>query len=240
MHKTTEHTMKQGSIEWHIARLGKVTASHAKDVVTPGGKPTANKARETYRNELLAERMLGRAADHFTTDAMKRGTELEPAARTWYKLETGNRVRQVGFVTRDDIAGCGCSPDGICDDRMIEIKIPVAHNLIGLILGDAPQEDYNLQIQFQMWICGVALCDLVLFSDTDGIPSRIYTVAKDDKMHASFDTHIPSFIAELAACEARIIAMGGVKISPAEAYKPVDAGVPDGFGPPPVGSILAR
>ena len=234
MNGRTEYNCQQGTLDWHIARLGKCTASHAADVVTPTGKATANKARETYRNELLAERLTGKITQHFTTDAMKHGTKLEPRARAWYSVETGRDVREVGFVTRDDVAGCGCSPDGLCDDRGLEIKCPLTHTLIGQLLCDEPPAEYVMQVQFCAWVCGLPAWDLVLFSDNAGVPSRIYTIAADEKLHASFDLHVPAFLAELAACEARLIALGGIK----QAVQGSDAAydqIADGMSPMPDG-----
>jgi putative phage-type endonuclease len=231
----TEYNCAQGSYDWHISRLGKVTASHAADVVTPFGKATASKARDKYRNELLAERMTGKITQHFMTDAMKRGTELEPRARAWYELETGHIVRQVGFVVRDDVKDAGCSPDGlIAETHGLEIKCPLTHTLIGQLLCDEPPAEYVMQVQFCAWVCGLPAWDLVLFSDNAGVPSRIYTIAADEKLHASFDLHVPAFLAELAACEARLIALGGIK----QAVQGSDAAydqIADGMSPMPDG-----
>lgn len=234
--RTTEYNCQQGTLDWHIARLGKVTASHAADVVTITGKATANKARETYRNEVLAERMTGKITQHFTNDAMKRGTELEPRARAWYELETGNSVRQVGFVVRDDVAGAGCSPDGLVGDTHgMEIKCPLTHTLIGKLLsGNEASAEYMMQIQFCMWVCGLPAWDLVLFSDNAGVPSHIYTIAADEKLQSAFDVHVPAFIAELDAAEKALIELGGIK-QQAQGSDAAYEQIADSMGPLPTG-----
>ena len=209
--KRIELTCKQGGVEWFRARLGKPTASHFADIVTPTGKAAANKGRDTYRNQLLAERMTGAITEHQQTDAMARGTALEPRGRAWYEMVTGRDVREVGFIERDDFPGIGGSPDGLCEDRGIEIKCPMAHTMIGQVLCDTPPADYMMQIQGNMWLAGFVRWDLVIFSDNPGVPSRIYEIEADAKLHAAFAEILPAFVQELAECEARLVALGGVK-----------------------------
>ena len=200
----------QGGEAWHHARLGIPTASRFADIVTPGGKATKNAGRQTYLCQLLGERLTRQLMSNYVTPAMMRGTELEPQARAWYSLETGQEVKQVGFCT---LAGdgwtCGASPDGLCEGGGVEIKCPMPHTIIGQLLQDEPPEDYALQVQGNMWVCGLLRWDLVLYSGTSGLPNRIFQIAADAKLHAAFAEHIPAFCAELAAAEARLIAMGG-------------------------------
>lgn len=201
---------KQGSEQWHAARLGIPTASNFKVLVTPTGKVATGEKRETYKAQLLAERLTGQMMSNFVTPAMLRGTEMEPQARAWYELETGREVRQVGFAYREDLKGkCGASPDGICPDRGVEIKAPLPHNIIPMLLDDAPSSEYVAQVQAGMWICCMDRWDLVLYSGTPGIPNRIYEMYRDPVMHAAFDSAIPAFCRELDAAEAKLRAMGG-------------------------------
>lgn len=200
----------QGGEEWHAARLGVPTASRFADIVTPGGKATKNAARQTYLCQLLGERLTRQLMSNYVTPAMQRGVELEPQARAWYSLETGNDVRQVGFcVLEDDDWKCGASPDGIAADCGLEIKCPLPQTIIGQLLQDDPPEDYIMQVQGNMWVCGMRRWDLVLYSGTTGLPNRIFSIEADDKLHAAFSEHIPAFCAELASAEKRLIAMGG-------------------------------
>lgn len=201
---------EQGGEQWHHARLGLPTASRFADIVTPGGKATKNAARETYKCQLLAERLTRQLMQNYVTPAMMRGTELEPQARAWYELETWLEVKRVGLaIAEGDGWKCGASPDGLCADRGLEIKCPLPHTLIAQLLEDGPPGDYIPQVQAGMWVCGLARWDLVLFSGASGIPNRIFEIEADSKMHAAFAEHIPAFCAELDAAEARLIALGG-------------------------------
>jgi len=65
----------QGSADWHSLRLGKVTASRVKDVLSKGRGTATSKTAETYMMELLAERLTGQAKPFFENDAMRWGTQ---------------------------------------------------------------------------------------------------------------------------------------------------------------------
>ena len=200
---------EQGPSDWHAARLGIPTASRFSDIVTSTGKPTKNAAREAYKAQLLVERLTGSLMQNFVTPAMQRGTELEPRARAWYALTTNREMRQIGLAVLDGGEWkCGASPDGLCEDRGIEIKVPLNHTMVSLLLSDTPWDDYYMQVQGGMWVTGLPLWDLVLFTDSSGIPNRVCEIKADDKIHAAFDEHIPAFCKELAEAEARLIAMG--------------------------------
>ena len=204
--------VKQGGVDWFNARLGRPTASMFSTIVTPGGKRTENEARETYRAELCQERLTGNVTDHGISDkyAVERGKDLEPRARAFYTLETKRDVRQVGFC-QDDAGRWGYSPDGLCEDRTIEIKCPVGAKMLKKLLA-APQDaakEYVVQCQGGLFVTGFAACDLVLFTDVAGVPNRIITLARDEKMMQAFAVELPFFCDELDRDEKLIRAMGG-------------------------------
>jgi len=68
-------TAAQGSIEWLLERCGHITASRFKDVldILKNGKPGAK--RESYKLELVYERITGRPYEHFVNKAMADGIE---------------------------------------------------------------------------------------------------------------------------------------------------------------------
>jgi len=212
--------VKQGSVQWFAARCGIPTASNFDSIVTPKTyKPTANEARRTYRAKLLYEIFTGLAADNYVDPAMERGTLLEPKAREWYSFATNREVKQVGFCYKQGFAGkFGASPDGLCEDRGLEIKCIYPANHIRLLLADEADAaaPYYSQCQAGIWVCGADLWDLVLYCPEDNIPRRIITIHRDDKLCAAFDEYIPAFCQELAECKARMITMGGEVVKTAE------------------------
>ena len=153
---------EQGSAAWHEMRLGKVTASKMKDVLSKGRGSAPSKLAETYMMELLAERLTGEAKPFFENDAMRWGTETEPQARAMYELKSGNTVVEVAFIERDEFTGV--SPDGLIgDDGMLEIKCPTTTTQIKRALSDDYSKDYYAQIQMQLWVSGREWCDFLSF-----------------------------------------------------------------------------
>jgi len=155
-------TCEQGSSEWHKLRLGRITASKMKDVLSKGRGTAPSKTAESYMMELLAERLTGEPKPFFENDAMRWGTETEPQARAMYELKSGNTVKEVAFIAEGD--HLGVSPDGLIgDDGMLEIKCPTTITQIRRALTDNYSNDYYEQIQMQLWIAQRQWCDFLSF-----------------------------------------------------------------------------
>lgn len=99
--------IEQGSAEWLALRCGKVTASRVKDVMGTKAK------RDGYLWELVTERLAGQASDHYVTEAMRWGQEVEPVARNEFEIAHDVTVERPAFFTHDKIPYFGASPDGI-------------------------------------------------------------------------------------------------------------------------------
>lgn len=89
--------IEQGTEEWHLMRLGKVTGSRVADVMAKT-KSGESASRKNYMMELLCQRLTGKREESFTTAAMQRGIDLEPIARSFYEMETGIMVREAEFT----------------------------------------------------------------------------------------------------------------------------------------------
>lgn len=157
--------MEQRSAEWFAARCGKLTASRFSDVmnVLKDGSPGAN--RRALVTLLAVERLTGETVETFCNDAMRRGTELEPAARAAYEAQTGELVEEAAFVPHPDVPYVGVSPDGLLgDDGLVELKCPanMAKHLDAIRTGDHAKE-YRWQLQGQLWATGRAWVDAVSF-----------------------------------------------------------------------------
>lgn len=188
---------EQGANVWFDARLGIPTASNISKIVTSTGKESKSQTRWSYVCGLVAERLIGAVENNYSTPAMERGTNLEPRAREWYQFQTGRKVEQVGFVYADDSKQWGCSPDGLCEDRVIEIKCPMHRTMIDYLIGETVPTEYIVQVQFQMWVCGLNLCDFVLFAPEPQIPSVIWEVRADPRLHAAFEDVLPKVVEQI-------------------------------------------
>lgn len=173
--------IEQGSAAWLALRLGKVTASRMKDVLSKGRGTAQSKTAETYMMELLCERLTGESKPFFENDAMQWGTATEPQARAMYELMSGNTVKEVAFVEHNEYIGI--SPDGLIgDDGLIEIKCPTTITQVRRALTDNYSKDYYTQIQCQLWVTEREWCDFLSFDPRLDIAASylLQRVERDD------------------------------------------------------------
>ena len=133
------HYVEQGSEEWLALRAGCITASNFKSLVTSRGEKTASSTRDTYLNQVIAERLIGKPVDTFKNADM----EVE--------------VKEVGFHLHDDY-DIGCSPDGLftlVSDTGVEIKSPRASTHIRYMRNKKLPVEYVQQVQLSMWLLEV-------------------------------------------------------------------------------------
>jgi hypothetical protein len=156
----------QRSPEWHVARLGLLTGSAAKDMLATI-KSSEAAARRDLRARLVVERLTGQAQEEsFVNAAMQRGIDVEPLARAAYEAHTGLLVQETGFLRHLDHMA-GCSLDGHVWDYegIVEIKCPKsATHLRYLRTGTVPSE-HLAQVRHNLWITHAEWCDFVSFDD---------------------------------------------------------------------------
>jgi len=116
-----------------------------------------SEAAKNYAFRVAVERIAGKPLDEgFETWAMKRGHELEPAARAAHEMASGEVVFRAGFVVTDD-GKFGASADGlISDDAGSEYKCLVSPEGVRDVVLDHDISKYIDQIQGCMWITGRA------------------------------------------------------------------------------------
>jgi putative phage-type endonuclease len=168
----------QRSAEWFAARLGVPSASNFGKVITPGGKRSTQV--EGYLNRLVADVLTGRSDQQEPSEAMQRGTDLEPEARAYYELIAGP-VEEVGFCIHDD--GFGCSPDGVVGDGLLEIKCPLAHTHVEYLRDGVIPSIYIPQIMGQMLVMDKKWCDFLSYHPD--MKPLLIRVGRDDKFCAT-------------------------------------------------------
>ena len=191
--------IEQGTVEWHLQRLGKVTASRIADVLSKG-KSGESASRKNYRTELLVQRLTGQPGESFTSAAMEWGTATEPMARIAYEVAKGNFVEQVAFLDHPTIANYGCSPDGLVDkDGLIEIKCPNSSNHIDYLLDDKPPAKYIPQMQCQMAVTGRQWCDFVSFDPRlpDDLQLFVVRLERDQEYIEAMEVEVKKFLSEV-------------------------------------------
>lgn len=200
-------TIVQGSPEWFLQRLGKVTASRLVDVLAKI-KTGEAAARANYRAELVAERLTGKSADGFSSPSMKWGTECEPLARAAYEAETGLMVSEVGMVPHPSIAMTGASPDGLVGaDGLLEIKCPETKSHIATILSGTVPAQYMPQVQWQMACTGRAWNDFASFDPRMPADMQLFIkrVPRDEALIATYEKEVLTFLAEVDATVAQLV-----------------------------------
>lgn len=197
--------VQQGSVEWLEARLGKPTASQFHCLITPATHKPSTQSR-TYRNRLLAERLIGAPLDMDRNAFMERGTDLEPAGRKWYAYTHDADVQEVGFVTSDD-GRYGCSPDGLVGDNGgLEIKCPMPAEHIANIFGMTT--DYHCQVQGALLVTGREWWDLLSYHPT--IKPACVRIYRDEEFLSKLGGILNAFCDDLEAHWAQLQALGCV------------------------------
>jgi len=173
----------QGSEEWLNARLGILTASQTKNVITPTGKLANNKDSRGIIYEKVAERITGRIGESFSSPDMERGNTFEPFARDLYAKEIAP-VREVGFIVRD-FGGfkIGYSPDGLVGkDGLIEIKAPGRTKHVKEICLNEEPKEHMMQFQTGLLVTGRKFCDYMAYHN--GMKPRIVRVYPDVELQS--------------------------------------------------------
>jgi hypothetical protein len=176
-------THQQGSTEWIISRLFRLTASNAAKFFTTKGVLSDSIAMREKVDNLIAGYSLGQLiqsgevilpADdrelqeliaHYTGDAFRgtlhtrRGHECEPLAIAALQERIGAEITSVGMVVHDNNF-TSCSPDGLVMDgeKIIagaEVKAPSLGNYYGQIREGGLPPQYRLQVHLSMAICEV-------------------------------------------------------------------------------------
>ena len=205
--------IEQGSVEWHLQRLGKVTASRVADVLSKG-KSGESASRKNYRTELVVQRLTGVPGESFTNAAMEWGTQTEPLARIAYEAEMGVFVDQVAFVQHPTIANFGFSPDGLIGDvGLLEIKCGNTSTHIDWMLSEKAPSKYIPQMQCQMACTGRKWVDFCSFDpriDND-LQVFIVRVERDDEYIENMEKEVKIFLDEVDEMYNKLLAKKGVK-----------------------------
>lgn len=186
------HNIDQNSEDWHKIRLGRLTASNATAIGANGT------GLITYCKKLAIEIITNKREETYTSEAMVRGTELEPLALSAYEFETGNKVKTIGFVTNCDYYNSGCSPDGLVDkdksndgEGGIEIKFRNKEKHLSLIVGETKEIPFN-QIQMNLLFTERKWWDFISFNPEFDKPLFIKRIYPDEKYFEKLKSGIRS------------------------------------------------
>ena len=198
----------QGSDEWHQVRLGILTASEMKHVITAKTLKTAD--NETARQhvwELAAQRISRYVEPSYIGDDMLRGWEDEIKARAKYEEHTDQEVEEVGFITNDKWGfTIGYSPDGCvagtkggieCKSRRQKYQVQTVvewHRM------KTVPSDFLIQLQTGLLVAEWDWIDLVSYSGGLHMPiMRVYPDLKVQEAIVEASTVFEGKVAEAVA-----------------------------------------
>jgi hypothetical protein len=183
---------EQRSEEWYQARLGIVTASCFKHVLSKGA------ARKKYMEQLIEERISGEPTNSYANKAMQNGIAREADALVAYEKEVSLIVEKVGFLKiNKDV---GCSPDGLVGDTGgVEIKCPTAPMHGKYIAQNRLPSTHRAQVQGNLWVTGRLWWDFVsYYPEKPLFIKRVYTDAcYIEKLHAAVNVFIQEMLIEI-------------------------------------------
>jgi putative phage-type endonuclease len=191
--------VEQGSKEWLLHRVGKVTASRCGDVIACT-KKGESADRRNYRTELICERLTGQPYPHFVSQEMIWGRNNESFARAAYELQHDVLVETVGCIDHPKIQRFTCSVDGLVGtEGLIEIKAPATATHIAWMLGGVVPSEHMAQMLAEMACTGRAWADFVSFDCR--LPAHLQLFVKrfqrDDKFIATLESEVQHFNYEL-------------------------------------------
>lgn len=135
----------QRTDEWYKARENLLTASDLYDIVH-------------HPLSIVKKKIKNSSFDSYSIPALRWGCMFEPIAINIYSYLTSTKINEFGLLTNKNINNFGASPDGITNDGiMIEIKCPYSREIINNVIPDK----YYYQMQGQMAVCELDLCDYI-------------------------------------------------------------------------------
>ncbi len=191
---------KQGSPEWHEARLGKVSASRFADVI-------AGKTTKRYKN-YIAEITSDLSGAPFMEDDkpwFNHGKELEPVAKKRYEFEMflkGQEIdaQEIGMIIHPHYDFISCSPDGMMPTKGLELKSSISYANYTKMAEKGLPSNHKPQVQGCLWVSGLPEWDFVLFfHDPDGLKDdeiTITTVRPDLEYHKMLEKRCLEFYGE--------------------------------------------
>lgn len=192
---------EQQSHEWKAARIGRVTSSHAAELLAKGRNGAEAVGKRNLRIRLALERIAGRSLEKdFTNRWMQQGTEREPDAFVAYEALTGRVLERTGFLRHNDLMA-GCSLDGSFDDfaGIVEIKSPEHNAHLEAWESGAVPADYLKQVQHALWVTGAEWCDWLSYQPDfpEHLQVKLIRVERDPKALDDYEEKLALFLAEV-------------------------------------------
>lgn len=192
----------QGTERWFEARLGHLTASRIANAIGKAKRESTGElqARKNLKLELAVERVTGKTSEHFVSEWMERGRELEDLARATYELRNDLFTERVDLVMHPKIPWSAASPDGMVGtDGLLEIKVPKPQTHASYLLAEVVPEQYRDQMMWQMVCTGRKWNDFVSWCPDFPEPLDLFVVRMEYDENRAFqmETAAEQFLSEV-------------------------------------------
>lgn len=184
-HITYHAELIQGTEEWLALRLGILTASEIKHILTAKTLKIASSDKErSHVFEILSQRITEFVEPGYISDDMLRGRDDEIEARHQYSKNFAPAV-EVGFITNDKWGfTIGYSPDGLVgEDGLIECKSRLPKYQVRTIAENEVPDEYVLQLQTGLLVSEREWIDFVSYSA--GLPIFVKRVYPDPQIQTA-------------------------------------------------------
>lgn len=177
------YDVEQGTQEWLDLRLGIITASNAQKLLVSGKSkeyaPFGDGAI-TYMIEKITEQYTGVSQSSFDgNEHTERGHELEPVIAEYYLAGDYNKGESIELAGIGINHGVGASPDRLVGlNGGLEIKAPLAKNVMELHIRENIKKDYLTQCQCNMWVWEREWWDFMAVAE--GVPPFVRRIYRDD------------------------------------------------------------
>jgi putative phage-type endonuclease len=151
----------QRTLEWYLFRYNMITASNAWKAL--GSQCSINNLICEKCQPLKQEDDDSNKKMTNVNSPMHWGQKYEPISVDIYENKYQTKIELFGCIRHPQYSFLGASPDGINVDsssplfgRMLEIKNVVSREITGI-----PKNDYWIQMQLQMEVCDLNICDFL-------------------------------------------------------------------------------
>lgn len=145
-------------------RIGCLTASNVKRAMSFLKTGKSSEDREAYKRELVAERLVGYAMDHYVTPAMQHGIDNEAAAKDAYTWLTGVLIEPLPSIPHPTIAHFLATPDGRIEaDIGVEVKCPTSAKFVSWKLAGVVPDEHKPQMIAQCLCANFAAVEFIAY-----------------------------------------------------------------------------
>ena len=181
------------------ARCGSVGASDVPNIIRRT-KTGYSASRANLMALKVVERLTGLPAETYQSAAMAAGLEREPLARAAYGFMQNVAVEMIGLVRHPLIEGAHASPDGTIGMLgLVEIKCPQPAAHLDTLLNEKIDNDYFVQMQWQMACTGRHWVDYVSWSPDFPPSMQLWSerVERSPEVIDELEDEVRKFLTEL-------------------------------------------